>query len=224
MRTLSGLSPTSGSRRGGRGYTDTPSRYDAHSELADLYKGATRTMFAGLRRIMRCLVPHALAVASLAIMLGVCSPANAVARAGQGGLSRSRTIGPRVSATIRLGPRTYLVVPKNTVDQAGRISVVFLPKHAFVVDISVPWRRRVKVVAYARGRRRVELIGGILFAHDASKAIASVAGTVRGHAAISLNPLGNVCVKIGIAVGRPRSKKQGPSTQRLMEPRSPIAS
>lgn len=158
-------------------------------------------MFAGLRRIMRCLVPHALAVASLAIMLGVCSPANAVARAGQGGLSRSRTIGPRVSATIRLGPRTYLVVPKNTVDQAGRISVVFLPKHAFVVDISVPWRRRVKVVAYARGRRRVELIGGILFAHDASKAIASVAGTVRGHAAISLNPLGNVCVKIGIAVG-----------------------
>jgi hypothetical protein len=68
------------------------------------------------------------------------------------------------------------------------------------VRISVPWRRRIAIVARVNGRTHSELLGGFLFTRSGPKGKASAAKPAA-NAAFSLNPLGNICVKIGIAVG-----------------------
>ncbi|MDO8188748.1 hypothetical protein Q5424_18840 [Conexibacter sp. JD483] len=133
----------------------------------------------------------------LAHVLVVCAALLAFAAAGSARAAtvRSHAVGPQTKVTIQLTRHVKLVVPKHTVARRGRITVVLLPRHAVSVRISVPWRQRIRVVAHAHGRTQSALLGGILFTKSAGGASRSA------HAALNLNPLGNVCVKLALAVG-----------------------
>lgn len=110
---------------------------------------------------------------------------------------RSAKIGPHKRVSIPLRHHIRLVVPKRAVKRPGRVRVAALRGHTLSIGISVPWRRQIRVVANRHGRRYSRPLGGVLLtrSHRAKHHHATA------RAAIRFNPLGNVCVKLGIAVG-----------------------
>lgn len=111
--------------------------------------------------------------------------------------TQTRTVGPQQSASIPLAHGIQLIVPRHTLETRGRISVESLPGHLYSITISARWRRRIRIVARIHGSIRTEPLGGIMFVSPPSAA----KERPQAHAALSLNPLNNVCVKVAVAVG-----------------------
>lgn len=148
--------------------------------------GSGRTRMVVLATTVICL-------AGLLAVLAAC----ASAQGASGPMVRSRMIGPHTAVSIPLQPRVRLVVPKHTVDVRGRISVVFLPRHAFSIRISVPWHRRIKIELHVRHRVISKLIGGVLFPRVTARH-GSNAPQARA-ALLGLSP-GDVCVGITLGI------------------------
>jgi hypothetical protein len=93
-------------------------------------------------------------------------------------------------------PHVVLFVPAHTVTSRGRIVVRRPSSGVFSVAISVPWRRRIRIVTRSHGRRRSQLIGGILFAPPRPSS-----RSARARSAFFLDPRGSVCFKLAVSVG-----------------------